>query len=112
MPRLLAATALLLATPAIAAPAISQLSAVNELEVVATLTQGPGNIAVTPEGRIILSQHQFYSPEFRVVELLKDGRTVPFPSEQWARAPGADGVGLNSVLGIRSDRNGVVWMLD
>lgn len=83
-----------------------------KLEVVATLSQGPGNIAVTPEGRIILSQHQFYAPELRIVELLKDGRTVPFPNAPWAKAPGADGIGLNSVLGIRSDRNGVVWMLD
>jgi sugar lactone lactonase YvrE len=47
-----------------------------------------------------------------VVELLKDGRTVAFPNERWARSPGADGVGLHSVLGIRSDGNGVVWMLD
>lgn len=83
-----------------------------KLEIVATLAQGPGNVAVTPDGRIILSQHQFYSPELRVVELLKDGRTIPFPNERWARAPGPDGVGLNSVLGIRSDRNGIVWMLD
>jgi sugar lactone lactonase YvrE len=83
-----------------------------QVEVVAKLTQGPGNVAVTPNGRVILSQHQFYSPEVRVVELLKDGRTVPFPTERWARAPGADGVGLNAVLGIRSDRQGVVWMLD
>lgn len=82
------------------------------LEVVATLAQGPGNVAVTPDGRIIISQHQFYEPELRVVELLPDGRTVPFPTRQWARRPGPDGVGLNAVLGIRSDRNGVIWMLD
>jgi sugar lactone lactonase YvrE len=92
------------------APSVTRSDA--DLEVVATLQQGPGNIAVTPEGRIILSQHQFYSPELRVVELLKDGTTVPFPNERWARQPEADGVGLNSVLGIRADQNGVVWMLD
>jgi sugar lactone lactonase YvrE len=105
------AAAVVAATVAFAAPA-QQRPLDPKLEVVATLTQGPGNVAVTPAGRIILSQHQFYSPELRVVELLKDGRTVPFPNERWARAPGADGIGLNSVLGIRSDRNGVVWMLD
>jgi sugar lactone lactonase YvrE len=96
---------------AVAAPAQGQ-AADPGVEVVATLTQAPGNVAVTPAGRIILSQHQFYSPDLRVVELLPDGRTVAFPNERWARAPGPDGIGLNSVLGIRSDRNGVVWMLD
>jgi sugar lactone lactonase YvrE len=84
----------------------------SSLEVVAVLDQGPGNVTVTPEGRIIFSQHQFYSPELRVVELLPGGRIVPFPTSDWARAPVAGGVGLNAVLGLRSDRNGIVWMLD
>lgn len=83
-----------------------------EFEVVATLMQGPGNIAVTPEGRIILSNHQFYEPVHRVVELLPDGQTRPFPNEQWSRAPGDDGIGMHAVLGLRSDARGVVWMLD
>jgi sugar lactone lactonase YvrE len=103
---------MLLLAAASSAGSAEQSTTAGRLEVVATLTQGPGNIAVTPSGRIILSQHQFYSPDYRVVELLKDGRTIPFPNERWARAPGANGLGLNSVLGLRSDRNGVVWMLD
>ena len=83
-----------------------------EFEVVATLEQGPGNIAVTPQGRIFISQHQFYNPEYRVLELLPDGSTVPWPSDAWSRAPGPDGLGLNAVLGLRSDPRGVVWLLD
>ena len=83
-----------------------------EFEVVATLQEGPGSIAVTPQGRIIISKHQYYGPEYRVVELHADGSTTPFPNEAWSRAPGADGVGLNAVLGLRSDPRGVVWMLD
>ena len=83
-----------------------------QFEVVAPLQQGPGNIAVTPDGRIILSNHQFYDPEYRVVELHSDGSTTPFPNEAWSRAPGEDGIGTNSVLGLRSDPRGVVWMLD
>lgn len=83
-----------------------------QLEVVATLKQGPGNIAVTPDGRIIFSQHQFYAPEFRVMELRPDGGVAPWPTEAWSRAPGADGIGLNAVLGLRSDPRGIVWMLD
>ena len=84
----------------------------GKLEVVAELSQGPGNIAVTPEGRLIVSQHALYMPHYRVVEVLSDGSTKPFPSERWAVKPGKDGVGLTSVLGIQSDLQGIVWMLD
>lgn len=82
------------------------------LEVVAELSQGPGNIAVTPDGRIIVSQHALYNPHYRVIEVLPDGTTKPFPNEEWAVAPGKDEKGLYSVLGIRSDQQGIVWMLD
>jgi sugar lactone lactonase YvrE len=72
----------------------------------------PGNIALTPEGRIFLSLHPFGAPPHAVVELLPDGTTRPYPSEQWARPPGPDGVGLRTVIGIESDKNGVLWILD
>lgn len=81
-------------------------------EVVTTLQQAPGNITITPDGRILVSQHQFYDPTYRVVEVLADGSTQPFPSEEWASAPGPGGVGMQAVLGIHSDPVGVVWMLD
>ena len=83
-----------------------------ELEVVAELDQGPGNVTVTPDGRIILSQHQFYAPELRVVELMEDGSLRPFPTAEWAGPRGDDGVGLTAVLGLRSGRDGIVWLLD
>ncbi|MEM7670687.1 MAG: L-dopachrome tautomerase-related protein, partial [Pseudomonadota bacterium] len=92
--------------------AASPTSDVPKLEVVAALDQGPGNVAVTPDGRIILSMHQFYDPDIRVMELMEDGSLVPFPNEAWAGPRGADGQGLTAVLGLRSDRNGIVWMLD
>jgi sugar lactone lactonase YvrE len=73
----------------------------------------PGNIAVTPDGRIIMSLHQFYGSKFRVVEVKPDGTVVPFPTEKWSQRPepGSD-VGLNTVLGLRCDNQGIVWMLD
>jgi len=83
------------------------------LEVVARLEKHPpGNIALTPEGRIFLSLHPFGAPPYAVVELLPDGTTRPYPSEQWARPPGPEGVGLQTVIGIESDKNGVLWILD
>ena len=83
------------------------------LEVVARFEKTPpGNPAVTPEGRIFLSQHPFGGPQYAVVELLPDGTTRPYPTEQWAGAPGPDGVGLQTVIGVESDKNGVLWILD
>ncbi|HYO51322.1 L-dopachrome tautomerase-related protein [Archangium sp.] len=83
------------------------------LEVVARLEQTPpGNIAITPEGRVFLSQHPFGAPKYAVVELLPGGTTRPYPTEQWASAPGPDGTGLQTVIGLESDGNGVLWLLD
>ncbi|MEM8793723.1 MAG: L-dopachrome tautomerase-related protein [Pseudomonadota bacterium] len=85
-----------------------------EYETVATFgpETPPGNIAVSPEGRIFMSLHGFYGPEIRIVEVKPDGTTTPYPSEDWARAPDGDGPGLAGVLGLRVDRRGVLWMLD
>ncbi len=85
----------------------------SAFEVVAELDTPPGNIAVTPDGRIFVSQHPFAGAELRVVEVHDDGTTSAFPNEVWSRAPqpGSD-VGMHAVLGIESDSRGVVWMLD
>ena len=72
----------------------------------------PGNLAIGPDGRMFMSVHEFYGPELRVVEVLPDGSTKPYPSDEWARAPQDDGNGLRGVLGLRADRTGVLWMLD
>ncbi len=94
-------------------PAIAQTFPAG-IEVVAELGQQhpPGNIAVTPDGQLIMSQHQFYGTEIKVVKVSPDGSVEPFPTQAWASSPNADGIGLNNVLGIRADGNGVVWMLD
>lgn len=72
----------------------------------------PGNLAIGPDGRMFMSVHEFYGPELRVVEVMPDGRTKPYPTAAWARAPKDDGDGLRGVLGLRADREGILWMLD
>jgi len=89
--------------PAAADPAIEVYAAMNE---------GPGNIAVTPEGDVIVSLHQFYRPEWRVVAVAPNGTLEPYPTPAWSGPPGADGVGFDAVLGLRADTKGRVWMLD
>ncbi len=86
-----------------------------ELEVVARMDDRPGNPALTPDGRLILSLHPFSYGEpspYHVVEVVEDGSTQPFPNEDWSTAPDEDGVGLSAVIGVQSDRKGVVWIMD
>ncbi|MDZ8223775.1 MULTISPECIES: L-dopachrome tautomerase-related protein [unclassified Nostoc] len=78
----------------------------DRLEVIAELPIAPGNITVTPEGRIILSLHQFYNPEIKVAELTKDD-IIPFPKSSKVK-----NITFDTVLGIKSDANGTIWMLD
>ena len=80
--------------------------------IVAKLSQGPGNVTATPAGRVIMSQHQFYQPQFSVVERHEDGSITPFPNNELNNRTRRAGLTLDSVLGIRTDMNGVVWMLD
>ena len=83
----------------------------SNFEIVANLETGSGNLAVLNNGRIFLSQHQFYQPHYAVVEL-KNNAQIPFPNETLANVNSTSPIKLDSVLGIRSDANGVVWMLD
>lgn len=92
-------------------PMLTLQAASPELHIVAELTTGPGNITVTPQGRIIISMHQFFNPDFTVAEVSNDGGLTPFPNAEWAQ--GSDEtMSLDSVLGIQSDSKGVIWMLD
>lgn len=80
-------------------------------DVIANLDTGPGNVTATASGRIIMSQHQFYQPQYTVVEY-KDQTLLPFPNKEMSAADSTAPLKLDSVLGIRSDANGIVWMLD
>ncbi|KGA02891.1 hypothetical protein KP05_03285 [Cobetia amphilecti] len=72
----------------------------------------PGNITFTPDGRLIMSQQPLDAPALRVVEITQDGKRVPFPNLDWADGPEMGEVGIASIIGVHSDSQGVVWMLD
>ena len=40
----------------------------SHFDVLAELDTGPGNVTATANGRIVMSQHQFYQPQYSVVE--------------------------------------------
>lgn len=71
----------------------------------------PGNIAITPSGRTFLSVHGFYGQKQKIMELLKDGTTQPYPNKEWAYAY-TNGKGFYDVLGINVSNDGILWMLD
>jgi sugar lactone lactonase YvrE len=74
-----------------------------------------GNPAMTPDGRLIVSNHPFpygENPEYRVVEYVDDDTVRPFPNEAWSTPPGDDGVGIHSLIGLRADPDGIVRILD
>jgi sugar lactone lactonase YvrE len=82
------------------------------VEVIARVQQTPGNIAVSPEGRIFISLHPFGAPTQRVLEVLPTGETRPYPNEAWSKAVGEDGKGIEGIIGLRCTQAGVLWMLD
>ncbi len=81
-------------------------------EIIGRFDEGPGNLTVTPDGRIIMSLHQFYQPRYSVVEILADNSLIPFPNKKLNNRTRKTGLRLDSVLGIHSDSDGIVWMLD
>jgi sugar lactone lactonase YvrE len=83
-----------------------------QIEIVAEFEARPGNPAVTPDNRKIVSMQPIDKPEFQVVEVLPDGTKKPFPNEKWASVVSPDGTGMQAVIGVIADTNGIVWMLD
>lgn len=102
----------LLTIVAIAAVPLTAQQPKIEPQLVAELQYAPGNIAVTPEGRVFMSLFGGYNPPWKLAELV-DGELKPYPDAAWASEPveGSD-VGIYSVLGLRSDQNGTLWLLD
>jgi sugar lactone lactonase YvrE len=77
------------------------------------MVQTPGNVAVSPTGRIFVSLHPFGNPKARVVEVFagtNEGRD--YPSAAWSKSVGRDGVGIQAIIGVRCGADGVLWMLD
>lgn len=90
----------------------SSASGADDLEIVARLDQAPGNLTVTSDARIIVSLHQHFNPDLRVVEVLEGGKLAPFPNSDWNAVNSPDSQRLDSVLGVQYDTKGVLWMLD
>jgi hypothetical protein len=80
------------------------------LEKVVDLDTPPGNIAVSPEGRVFMSLHPEARPELKVVELV-DGHVQPYPDMSFQTGDGNPRY-FRSVLSLRIDRFNRLWTLD
>ena len=83
-----------------------------KLEVVTEVDQSPGGMTITPNGSIILSLHQFKKTDVRVAEITPEADVRSFPTENISRGINGTPVALDAVLGVQSDKKGIVWMLD
>lgn len=84
----------------------------NDLQETSQAPSGPGGMCILPTGEYIISCHQFFLPQQRVMKLDRKGDWVPFPNAEMNTPGSGAPVELDSVLGIASDPRGVVWMLD
>lgn len=88
-------------------------NSITEAEIFATTNQAVGNITFTNSGNLVYSHHPFFAPENRVMIMdAKTKESKPFPNKAWNTPRDTDDNYLSNVLGIRNDKNGIVWMLD
>jgi len=76
----------------------------GDVELVVSLDTPPGNIAVSEQGRVFISQHPEARPDIKITELINSA-PFPFPNleaqAQW-----------HTPLGIRIDKQQRLWVLD
>jgi len=82
------------------------------IEVMAELPINPGNLAVTAQGRVFATVHQFRRANAQLIEVTGPNDYRPWPNQAWNGAFGSGLDVLNSVLGIQIDRQGRIWVLD
>lgn len=80
------------------------------LETVADLPSPPGNVAVSPDGRVFATLHPEGRPGWNVIELVRGGAR-PWPSEAFQNDP-AEPRRFRSVLSLRIDGLNRLWTLD
>jgi sugar lactone lactonase YvrE len=81
-----------------------------EVETIAQLDLPPGNVAVSPEGRVFFTYLPQAKPAVKVAELVH-GTVVPFPDQAFQKRR-LGHLGFDTVLSIRIDRQNRLWALD
>lgn len=86
----------------------------NLLEVVSEMNIRPGNVAVNNKGVVYSTIHPLGNPSMQLV-IIKDPKTIEaFPNSSWQRKADqkATASSFDTPLGITTDENGNVWVID
>jgi hypothetical protein len=78
----------------------------QRVEEVASLSEKPGNPAVTADNRLIFTMHPVNRPTYKLMERRADNSAVPFPDAERSRTA------FDNPLGIRAAVDGTLWILD
>lgn len=81
-----------------------------QAEIVATLSEPPGNLAVSKDGRIFFTYHAESRPQIKVLELV-GGKPVPYPDLKM-QTPDDDRPSYGAVFNIRIDSKDRLWSID
>ena len=103
---------LAMALVAWASAPLADAPAPGTLEVIAELPINPGNLAVTAEGRVFATVHQFRRADAQLIEVTGATSYRPWPNAAWNGQFGSAPDVLNSVLGIAIDRKDRLWVID
>ncbi len=99
-------------TEALGTEEMAGMSTTGAVEIAARLPTPLGNATFTEDGRIVVTHHPLFETAVRVSEVTSPTTLKPFPNELWnTPRPDTEDYFAN-VLGVRTDANGVVWLLD
>ncbi|WP_219225791.1 L-dopachrome tautomerase-related protein [Pedobacter antarcticus] len=85
-----------------------------ELQIVSSFpSERPGNVAVSPEGRVFVTMSALGETKYMVKEILANGTAVNFPDTSWIMKPKGQSLrGINSTIGIQVSSDNILWVLD
>lgn len=81
-----------------------------QAELIATLPEPPGNLAVSGTGRVFFTYHAEGHPTIKVLELV-GGKPVPYPNMDMQQGS-SDRPSYGAVFNIRIDSRNRLWSID
>jgi sugar lactone lactonase YvrE len=83
----------------------------SAMEIVATLSEPPGNLAVSQDNRVFITYHAESRPEMKVLEIV-NGQPKPYPNEEFQHERPNGEPFFDHIFNIRIDRQNRLWTLD
>ncbi len=83
----------------------------SAMEIVVTLNEPPGNLAVSKDNRLFITYHAESRPDIKVLEIV-NGKPVPYPNEDFQHERPNGEPYFDHIFNIRIDRQNRLWTLD